>query len=242
MPSLLSESLIPSEHRFISLFKKIMENKQKGTLIVGLGLIMLLGGVLIVARYWNQIYLHSAPPQINQGPVQTSNANSIDVPDVKNVVSIENEGLEMKMPIMPSSNDLASKTPEALVKSFYTWYVAAENYSIYKIRQKMQGLSDEESIRVYELAKSSSFISSNFVENIEKHMGMYDPVLCTTDPEFNTISGVREITNNGEGAQVEALIKAEHNGIKTTDRKINVFLKKEKYWKVDDIICEFQNK
>lgn len=239
MPSLLSESLIPSEYRFISLFKKIMENKQKGTLIVGLGLIMLLGGVLIVARYWNQIYLHSVPPQINQGPVQTSNANSIDVPDVKNVVSIENKGLEMKMPIMPSSNDLANKTPESLVKSFYTWYVAAENYSIYKIRQKMQGLSDEESIQVYELAKSSSFVSSNFVENIEKHMGMYDPVLCTNDPEHNVVREYNLKIAEGNIAQVEVVKGYEGN---YSTEKISVLLRKEGSWKIDDIVCNIENK
>jgi hypothetical protein len=216
-----------------------MENKQKGILIVGLGLIMLLGGVLIVARYWNQIYLHSVPPQINQGPVQTSNANSIDVPDVKNVVSIENEGLEMKMPIMPSSNDLANKTPESLVKSFYAWYVAAENYSIYKIRQKMQGLSDEESIRVYELAKSSSFVSSNFVENIEKHMGMYDPVLCTNDPEHNVVREYNLKIVEENIAQVEVVKGYEGND---STEKIFVLLRKEGPWKIDDIVCNIENK
>lgn len=149
--------------------------------------------------------------------------------------TIQNQPEEVVQPTMPSELEVASKSPEPLVKEFYEWYIGNTDYSIYQNYHTNQ--PNENVIRVKELVKISPFISSGYIKNMEKRKGMYDGVLCTNDNEFTTVKQIGKAQVSGNAARVD-IVRGYTKTDKTT--KIQVMLKKEESWKIDDIICSFE--
>jgi hypothetical protein len=141
---------------------------------------------------------------------------------------------EIKQPITPSLKDEANKSPEQIVKDFYEWYIGNIDYRyylVYKIH------SDKDLIDLKTLIRRSPFISAEYEKNMEKRMGMYDAVLCTNDNEFNAVKECGKAQINGNSAEVN-IFRGYAQNENTT--RIQIMLKKEGQWKIDDIICDFK--
>lgn len=165
----------------------------------------------------------------NQSKLEGQNTKQDQIREQKN-----SKQQEISQPIMPSLKDEANKSPELLVKDFYTWYIGNINYYFYQTSQL-----HETPININELIKSSPFISSNYIQNIAKRKGMYNAVLCTNDDEFSIVKEYGKSQINGDTAKVNISRGSTRNEEST---KIQILLKREGQWKIDDIICDFQIK
>jgi hypothetical protein len=141
-----------------------------------------------------------------------------------------------KMPEMPSLEDEVDKTPDELVKDFYDWYIGGKNYKKYQ-RTTLQQRTG--TVDLHTLLQTSPFVSSSYIQNMENKTGMsYDKILCTNDTEFNTIKEYSEAQINGDSAEVDVLRGnlINDNNIET----IQIKLKYEGQWKIDNIVCGFE--
>lgn len=203
----------------------MVKNKVRiAQLILILIVLFSLTSVLGIIVY--SLNLKKTPPPIVQPIPQPNPVTPIPTPNPTPTPAVPVQ------PVMPTDENEASKSPEALVKDFYEWYIGSTDYRTYQAFQL-----NIEPINLNELLQKSPFVSSKYMQNMEKRKGMYESVLCTNDTEFNVVKEYGKAQISGDSAEME--IKRGYT--KTTDiTEITVKLKKENYkWKIDDIICNF---